>query len=56
MFTKDKAKTIKLIQDKILKNSAVNKLMTPKEIKEIELAVKNIKSAKTANELWEARK
>lgn len=55
-FTKDKANATKLIQDWIVNNSAVNKLITPKEINNIKSAVQSIKSAKTADELWNARK
>ena len=55
-FTKDKANTYKLIQNWIIKNDAVNKLMTPKDIKSLNLAIDNIKQAKTAGQLRDARK
>lgn len=55
-FTKDKAKTYKLIQNGIIDNDAVNKLMTPKEIKSLKTAIDWIKKAKTADDLWTARK
>lgn len=55
-FTKDKANTYKLIENGILKNDAVNKLMTNKEINSLKNAIQSIKKAKTADDLWEARK
>lgn len=55
-FTKDKAKTYKLIQNGIVNNDAVNKFMTPKEIKNLKTAIEWIKKAKTADQLRDARK